>query len=616
MRMRILYVMMLFGLSLCGLGLLACGAYGQACEEDDDCPWGYFCRNDRTCAEGCRYSIECPKGQLCQAHQCSEALKDDDKDGFPVPLDCDDGDGLINPAVQEVCGNKKDDNCDGRTDEPECISIECRPGSTRECYDGNEKTLSFPGTQCKKGTQTCNSTGSWGDCQGQILPSAEQCDSIDSDCDGAIDEGDDDKPLVRPCFTGTQDLRGKGACVEGNQACQDGKWLECVGDGQPQTESCNGIDDDCNGIVDDVKGLGEVCLTGLGGICKDGKRACDVAKKALVCKSNQAPVQEVCGDAIDNDCDGQIDNTCPFVASKVTDLGGFPHELAVGTKYLAVSLRDDKKVVLFDISTQSPKRKTEISIPEAPYGLRFVSGTFYVVTESKLYKLDVDKATATGLTLFSQTSHAAGIGDIGGRLLTRYAGKDLLGKDVFGACLTPTSGGRSSCAAFSDWTHISASLHQQGTYGLLISDKGVHFIDTLNMKEDSTQFVKLPGTYAYFAVDDKTQRTLAADPVQKQVAILNFSIGLTQPPLQVKDEKGLVRKPGHVIAADGVAFVGHRDGSEVSMFDMDKQKLARVIKVGLGPLGMAIGNVDAKGQRIVWVACPGDGSLWQFTVTP
>lgn len=48
------------------------------------------------------------------------ACVDQDKDGFcdkaTVP-DCNDLDSSVNPAATEVCGNNKDDNCDGHIDE-------------------------------------------------------------------------------------------------------------------------------------------------------------------------------------------------------------------------------------------------------------------------------------------------------------------------------------------------------------------------------------------------------------------------------------------------------------------------------------------------------------------
>ncbi len=80
------------------------------------------------------------------------------------------------PAA-EVCDGK-DNNCDGRVDEPEALPVEF-------CYEGPMGSTQFgvcrPGTlRCQYGQKTCT---------GQILPSPEDCDGEDNDCDGAIDEG-------------------------------------------------------------------------------------------------------------------------------------------------------------------------------------------------------------------------------------------------------------------------------------------------------------------------------------------------------------------------------------------------------------------------------------------
>ena len=59
---------------------------------------------------------------------------------------------------------------------------------------------------------------------------------------------------TRPCYTGPQGTSGVGLCKPGTQSCaSDGTWgTTCAGQVLPQTEVCNGMDDDCNGIVDDI----------------------------------------------------------------------------------------------------------------------------------------------------------------------------------------------------------------------------------------------------------------------------------------------------------------------------------------------------------------------------
>jgi hypothetical protein len=41
---------------------------------------------------------------------------DADDDGYETDVDCDDGDGTVNPGASEICGDGKDDNCNGAAD--------------------------------------------------------------------------------------------------------------------------------------------------------------------------------------------------------------------------------------------------------------------------------------------------------------------------------------------------------------------------------------------------------------------------------------------------------------------------------------------------------------------
>jgi hypothetical protein len=64
---------------------------------------------------------------------------------------------------------------------------DCESGKTRMCFSAH---MAFIGIgECASGIQTCVN-GHWNlDCVGEVLPTAEICNSLDDDCDSSIDEG-------------------------------------------------------------------------------------------------------------------------------------------------------------------------------------------------------------------------------------------------------------------------------------------------------------------------------------------------------------------------------------------------------------------------------------------
>ena len=229
--------------------------------------------------------------------------------------------GSVAPQA-EICGDQFDNNCDGAVNE----GCSCAPGSTTPCYTGPAGTQGIGA--CQAGIQTCNASGiGYGACAGEAVPQAETCNTpVDDDCNGQTNEGGVgcvcSPGSAAPCYSGPAGTQGVGICAAGVKTC-DGQgtgYGACVGDVVPKPEDCTTpVDDDCNGQTNDVA-AGCICLPGATsscytgpagtvgvGICKAGTHVCNAQGTATgPCAGQTLPQPETCNTAVDDDCNGQV----------------------------------------------------------------------------------------------------------------------------------------------------------------------------------------------------------------------------------------------------------------------------------------------------------------------
>jgi len=208
--------------------------------------------------------------------------------------------------VVEMTCDGKDNDCDGVVDEDVF-------GDSADCsgFDKGVCTGAVIAATCFNGAFMCN----FSDVPKYEAGNETSCDNLDNDCDGLVDEDlhdvqDSDCSLLGICSTPS---KVTATCDKGSWSCDYGLLEGMAYEGVTET-LCDGVDNDCDGLVDEgiVDPLGGNCKTD--GVCEStvlatcvgGTYACDYT----VVVGYENP--EVSCDGLDNNCDGNIDESvCP-----------------------------------------------------------------------------------------------------------------------------------------------------------------------------------------------------------------------------------------------------------------------------------------------------------------
>ncbi len=230
---------------------------------------------------------------------------DNDGDNYSINQgDCNDNDAGIHPDASEVCNDIKDNDCDGIID---CSDSDCTNDAACQIICTDSDTDGYFAEESCGTVKDCN------DADADIHPGAlEICnDNKDNDCDGVTDCFDSDCTNDPACQIICTDADADGYFAEDNcgtaQDCNDADKDIHPG----SAEICNDIkDNDCDGMTDCNDS--DCIYSPLCQICTDtdadgfyAESGCGVFTD---CNDNDPLIHhgavEICGDEIDQDCDG------------------------------------------------------------------------------------------------------------------------------------------------------------------------------------------------------------------------------------------------------------------------------------------------------------------------
>jgi large repetitive protein len=229
--------------------------------------------------------------------------------------DCDDSAFAISPDAEEVC-NEIDDDCDLLIDDVDPSVSDLSSWFLDHDSDGYGD-LGFPLESCSQPEGYVSDSTDCNDLSAQANPVAsEYCDGMDNDCDGVSDESD---ALDATAWFLDSDGDGYGDPDSAQAACElPENHVANSGDCDDQNnllspdflELCDGLDNDCDGNLDesDAEDASDWYLDG----DEDGYGLTD----SLVSACSQPPLHV----AVDGDCDDSLSEVSPIAEEVCNDL--------------------------------------------------------------------------------------------------------------------------------------------------------------------------------------------------------------------------------------------------------------------------------------------------------
>ncbi len=292
-------------------------------------------------------------------YNCDGAVgyADVDGDGTPACEDCDDFDPSVHPGAVEVCDGV-DDDCDGVVD-PD--ASDGAPTFYADTDGDGFGDASNAATSCEAPVGYVSAATDCDDADAAVFPgTVDACNGADDDCDGSTDE---DATFVT--WYADVDDDGFGDAADSVSACAAPSGFvstsaDCAdsdADVFPGAlDACNDLDDDCDGTIDedaaffdwyadaDGDGYGDAAIAS--SACE---APADTVLDATDCDDEQAAVYpdaiDRC-DAVDNDCDGVLDEDVPvwYADDDEDGFGDFADAItscAAPTGYIADALDCD-----------------------------------------------------------------------------------------------------------------------------------------------------------------------------------------------------------------------------------------------------------------------------------